>query len=215
MHCYVSGIQYSVELTVISGGGCSSSLKMVNLVTVFNSPDAAFTIYPQPADILSPTIQFTSQASDPYGIVQWVWSFGDQSDGTSNLQNPTHTYLDTGRYCAQLVVTDKNGCMDTATNCLVINPLFNLYIPDAFSPNGDGLNDVFEVKGRYIKNYEMEIFDRWGQEIFQSNDINIGWNGKANSNSTIYQAGTYAYSIIVTDTQNKQHTYVGSVAVMK
>ena len=103
---------------------------------------------------------------------------------------------------------DAHGCTDTATSCLVINPSFNLYIPSAFSPNGDGKNEVFQPKGQYIKSFEMYIFDRWGAQIYHSTDITKGWNGTVGG-STMAQEDTYVYKILVTDSQNKSHSYVG------
>ncbi len=215
VYCYVKGGVYSVGLTVISDTGCSASLQIANLISVYTSPVAAFAISPQPTTILSPTIQFTDQSQDTNKIAVWAWTFGDANDSINQQQNPVHTYGDTGRYCVQLAVTNEIGCSDTITNCLVIDPLFTLYIPDAFSPDGDGLNDVFMVKGKYVKGFEMDIFNRWGVDIFHSDDINEGWNGVAKGGSAISQADTYVYKILVTDDQNKQHSYVGTIVLVK
>jgi len=88
--------------------------------------------------------------------------FGDRSDSSSNQQNPTHTYHDTGMYCVNLTVMSREGCTDTTTNCLIIEPDFKLYIPSAFTPNQDGRNETFQPVGQYVKNFEMYIFNRWG-----------------------------------------------------
>jgi gliding motility-associated-like protein len=204
-----------VGLTAVSDSGCSSTLSELNLITVYTHPNAAFTMSPNPATIIAPTVQFTDQSTDAYGIAYWWWTFGEAGDTTSNLQNPTHTYQDTGTYCAQEVVMNIHGCTDTVTNCLEVNPVFNLYIPSAFSPNGDGKNDVFRPVGQYIKNYEMYIFDRWGMELFHTLDIANGWDGSVKGGSTVSQEDTYVYKINVTDSQNKQHSFIGNVTIIK
>ncbi len=214
--CYPSSGNYSVGLTVTSDSGCSATLTKLSIINVYNHPNASFSLSPQPATIISPTIQFTDQSSSQYGLSYWWWTFGDGSgDATINLQNPSHTYGDTGSYCARMIVMDVHGCTDTATNCLIIDPVFNLYIPDAFSPNGDGKNEVFQPVGQYIKTFEMYIFDRWGMQLFHTTDINNGWTGKVKGGSLISQEDTYVYKIYVIDSKNKSHSYVGNVTLLK
>ena len=214
-YCYPANGAYDVSLTVTSDSGCSATLNKAKLIKAFAPPVAAFSFSPQAASILAPTIQFTDNSKDTYNIMYWSWNFGDGTDSNSNIQNPAHTYKDTGTYCTNLAIMDIHGCTDTATNCLVINPVFNLYIPSAFSPNGDGKNEVFQPKGQFIKSFEMYIFDRWGMQLFHTGDITKGWNGTVNGGSTVAQEDTYEYKILVTDSQNKQHTYVGNVSLIK
>jgi len=215
IYCYSKAGKYSVNLTVLTNAGCSSSLDVNNYITTYSRPDASFTTSPKPATIVDPTIRFINQSTDRYGIVQWFWTFGDQTDSASGQQNPVHTYQDTGTYCTTLVATNSNGCADTTTNCLVIEPAFTLYIPDAFSPNGDGKNDIFLPKGQYVKGYEMYIFDRWGQQIFHTNNINEGWNGRINNGGATCQEDIYVYLITAYDSRNQKHTYTGSLNLVK
>jgi gliding motility-associated-like protein len=213
IYCYQKPGTYSVKITTTSDSGCSSALLELNYITVYNNPNANFTASPQPTTILQPTIQFTDISTDLYGIAAWSWNFGNGNDSGSQLQNPTYTYQDTGTYCPELIVINIHGCADSVMNCLVIEPLFTLYIPSAFSPNGDGLNDVFETKGNDIKSFEMYVFDRWGTEIFHSMDIKNGWNGTYKN--SICQEDSYAYVITVYDGKNTKHAYTGSVLLLK
>jgi len=213
VYCYPSTGIYSVGLTVTSDSGCSATLKKDNYITVYSNPVARFTASPQPTTILNPTIQFTDASTDAYGIAEWNWTFGDGSDSASHNRNPDYTYRDTGRYCPTLAVMNIHGCTDTITNCLVINPMFTLYIPSAFTPNANGLNNVFEAKGSYIRSFEMYIFDRWGVELFHSTDINNGWNGTL-KNITC-QEDAYVYVITVYDNENTKHSYTGTVNLLK
>ncbi len=189
-------------------------LKVVNLIKVYPSPNANFTYSPQPIDILNPLVQFTDLSTGKYPIIDWYWTFGDGGRFSTD-KNPEHLYSDTGTFCASLVVVDFHGCVDSITNCLVVNPLFTFYIPDAFTPNDDGINDVFMPKGTYIKDYEMYIFDRWGMQLFHSNEMTNGWNGMVKGGSTICQEDTYVYLINVTDTKGIQHSYTGKVNLIK
>jgi gliding motility-associated-like protein len=187
------------------------------MITVYTKPIANFIASPQPTDILSPAIQFTDKSIDASGIVYWGWNFGDNrgDSSISALENPSHTYADTGTFCVKLGIINPHGCVDTAIDCIVIDPIFALYIPSAFSPNGNGLNDVFMAKGNDVKTFEMYIFDRWGAELFHSTSINDGWPGTVNGGSSICQEDTYIYLIKVTDHKNKLHSYTGRVTLIK
>ncbi len=216
IYCYQDSGTFSVSLTVTSDSGCRSTLVKTNIVTVYPLPNANFTYSPDPVDISTPTVQFASTGnSSKYPLVYWHWAFGDGSDSTSYIKNPEHTYTDTGTYCVTLTVENQNGCLDSATNCLVVEPDFTLYIPNAFTPNQDGLNEVFIPKGTYVKDYDMYIFDRWEAQIFHSSDMKIGWNGEVNGTGAICQQGTYLYLIKVTDSRGKPHSYTGMVNLVK
>ncbi len=215
IYCYPKTGDYDVTLTIVSDSGCSATLNKIKYITVYSHPVAAFTMSPQPTTILESTIQFTDQSTDNYGLVYWIWNFGEQGDTTSYLRNPAHTYSDTGTYCPSLVVMNQHGCVDTTINCLVIDPIYTLYIPDAFTPNGNGINEIFMAKGNDIKTFEMYIFDRWGMQLYHGTDINDGWNGTAKSNGVICQEDTYVYLINATDHKNIKHTYIGKVNLIK
>jgi len=118
-------------------------------------------------------------------------------------------------YCTRLVVINTHGCRDTTTNCLAIAPIFNLYIPSAFSPNGDGKNDIFQPEGQYVKNFEMYIFNRQGEQVYHTIDISKGWNGGMKGGLKICPEDTYIYKISVTDAQNKNHEYTGQLTLLK
>jgi len=215
IYCYPNSGTFSVIHTAVADNGCSASLKIVQMITVYNAPVANFTYSPQMTSILEPTVQFTDSSTDAYGVVYRMWNFGDNTNSESLSKDLSHTYQDTGRYCPQLVVANDKGCLDTATNCLEVEPVFTLYIPSAFSPNGDGLNDVFAPKGKYIKSFEMYIFDRWGMELYHTTDINQGWNGTVKGGGAICQEDIYVYKILAVDFSNKQHSYVGNISLIK
>lgn len=216
-HCYQDTGNYSPQLTVVSNDGCSTALKIVGMISVFSRPVANFIYSPNPINELEPTVQFTDKSTDEYGITWWAWNFGDGSAlGPENsFENPSHLYPDTGAYCPKLVVTNNKGCVDTVVQCLPVEQIFTLYIPGAFSPNGDGLNEFFEPKGSDIKSFEMYIYDRWGMELYYTNDIHKGWNGRVKSVGPICQEDSYVYKIIALDFSDKQHSYIGEFTLIK
>ena len=216
-HCYTKPGIYSVSLTVTSSNGCKSSFTINNYITVYSHPVAYFTLSPQPTNIMNPTIYFADHSTDAYGIVNWFWQFGDGTDSTGVVRNPQHTYADTGKYCVNLQVTNTHGCVADTIECLEIEPFFVIYVPNAFTPNGNGVNDLFTAKGVGIIKYQMWIFDRWGQQIYYTTDIYGGWNGvvQGGSSGKEAQEDTYVWLIEVTDVFHKDHRYIGRVTLIK
>jgi len=203
-----SPVLYDVTLTAISNQSCSTSVTKPNYLTVFPLPVAQFTYYPQTTTILEPVINFNDHSINP---AHWFWDFGDGS-AISIIKNPNYTYQDTGRYYVQLLVENIYGCKDSTLSSVIIQPDWSIYIPNTFTPNGDGTNDTFTAKGYGILEYNMYIYDRWGDMIFTSNDMSKGWDGKMNGQ--LCQQDVYVYKIdIKTNTFMKKY-YVGRVTLL-
>jgi gliding motility-associated-like protein len=111
------------------------------------------------------------------GIINWSWYFDGTDSVNSNLRNPDHIFEKTGKFPVVLEITNKWGCKDTAISMMLVEEDFTLYVPDVFSRNGDGLNDIFLPKGTGIETFIMEIYDRWGERIFETSDFYHGWDG--------------------------------------
>jgi gliding motility-associated-like protein len=120
-------------------------------------------------------------------------------------------------YCVNLQVTNLHGCKADTTKCLEIEPFFVIYVPNAFTPNGNGVNDYFTAKGVGILTYEMWIFDRWGMQIFHTTSMTPGWDGKVQNGASgeIAEEDTYVWLIQVTDVFHKDHKYIGRVTLIK
>ncbi len=215
-HCYandsvISPAFYTPSFTVTSDSGCVSSLSKNNYITVYPNPTASFAVQPQTITIIDPLVSITNLST---GGNYWNWNFGDAA--TSAVFNPvSHTYLDTGAYSIMLITSTIYNCIDTAYQTIIIEPHFLFYIPNAFTPDGDGINDSFTGKGIFIKEFEMSIFDRWGNLIYKTSDINKPWDGKAGRGSEIAQADVYVYSVKVSDFKNAKHNYKGIVTLVR
>jgi gliding motility-associated-like protein len=215
-HCYTNDSVYlpnsfNVTLTVTSDSGCVISKTKNNYITVFPLPAANFTVQPATASIINPIITITDLS---IGANFWNWNFGNNE--TASTQNPdARAYADTGTYQITLIISTQYNCLDTAYQTIIIEPDFTFFIPNAFSPNNDGVNDTFTGQGLFIKTFEMTIFDRWGNLIYLTDDINKPWDGKANHGTEMAQQDVYVYNFNITDFKNKKHNYKGIVALVK
>ena len=169
-HPYSTAQNYSVSLIVTNSVGCKDTVKKV--VSVVMGPVGAFSINPSVVEALE-TASFTDLTTGPSTVVNWFWNFGDAS--ASNLQNPEHSYNGSGDFNVILVVKDINGCVDTVRKDISVVLLPD--VPTAFTPNGDGQNDFFLVRGGPFKTLNVRIYNNWGQLIFETNDQSVGWNG--------------------------------------
>jgi gliding motility-associated-like protein len=140
----------------------------------------------------SPEISFIDLST---GGTQGIWYFGDGTSAPYIAGNaPVHTYQDTGKYTVTLIFDNNSGCADTATAEVCIIPeKAGIYIPNAFSPNYDGINDLFLVKGTGVDVFSITIFDRWGNVVYTSEDIQAGWDGQVNGFGA--PEGVYVYLI--------------------
>jgi gliding motility-associated-like protein len=209
-HTYSSTGQYIVNVIVISPNGCKASADASVVITIYPTAVAGFTANPERATIINPVISFTDNSTE---TTQWRWDFGD--GGTSNSENPSHTYNAVGGYKVELFTNNSYGCADSIADSVFIMPDFRIFIPNAFTPDGDDLNDYFTAKGIGIEQFNMMIFDRWGNLIYTTEDINRGWNGTVNGGNKIAQEDTYVYKIQITDIFKEQHSYIGAVTLIK
>lgn len=210
---------YSIKLIAESNFGCRDSLEMTNYIESYPLPVADFDYTPKDASILDPIISFNDLSLG--NIAEWYWSFGDTLGGTlitdHNLY-PEYQYVDSGNYQVDLLVISDKGCVDTVVKIIRVNPEFIIYIPNAFTPNGDFVNNTFTPKGIGVnetKGYEFYIFDRWGNQIFKTTNWNEGWNGKFKNTGTRCMSDVYVYKINLEDVFGKKHQYYGQVSLVR
>ena len=196
--------------TATDANGCTDT--GIQLVNTLAPPTANFTSNAGQANVLEPNVEFYDASTTD--VVDWAWDFNNL--GSSTAQNPIFFFPGVGDYPVTLVVTNNYGCKDTVIGNIYIAEVKTLYIPDAFTPNRDGKNDVFMPKGILGDNdeFEMLIFNRWGQKLFVSNDINNGWNGTHKDNDALVDV--YIYKITVLDKiSDTSKVYIGRVSLIR
>jgi gliding motility-associated-like protein len=212
-HCYASG-NYNVTLKAVSDSGCVASSMQPNFVTVYPTPIANFNVTPSVIEITEPLIEVEDKSTGATAV-NYVFS-----DGT--LKNTANfTYLFTTDVAKTVFIMQKvvnsYGCRDSIVKQVDIKPAYVLYIPNAFTPNSDGLNDGFKALGIGIAQFKLQIFDRWGVLIFESDDINKAWdgsvNGKGDYDST--KEDVYVWKAEVTDVLKQHHDLIGHVTLVK
>jgi gliding motility-associated-like protein len=214
-HCYANTGYYDVVLTVTSNHGCVSTLTNPKMIHVFAIPVAEFTPTPNPASMLDTKVVLNNGSS--LDVVYWNYHFGDGDSISPNTSSPTHVYPDKAStsYVATLDVRNADGCVNHVEHIIEIGPEFTFYIPNAFTPDGDGVNDHFFGTGIGIVQYDLIIFDRWGNLIFHSEKLEDQWNGKANNGDEISQQDVFIWKVKLTDVFGKKHHYMGTVTLVK
>jgi gliding motility-associated-like protein len=206
---------YSITLQVTSNQGCQHSATLSNYITIHPRPRAAFGFSPPTTTILNPSISFIDSSMLS---VYTSWSFGDGSPLADDLDDYfTHTYQDTGSFIVTQTVISQFGCIDSVKQVIRVEPEWTIFIPSAFTPNGDGKNERFMAAGMGVKDFEMRIFDRWGNILSVINEFKdgAGWDGKDSSTNIECPQGVYVYEINLSDIKNKKHKYVGKVVLLK
>jgi len=107
----------------------------------------------------------------------------------------------------------ENGCIDSLIKCVRIDPNYTLFVPNAFTPNGDQINDRFTIVGTYIAEYSLVVMDRWGQVMFTSASLDSHWDGMYNGEDA--QEGVYTWQVKATDTSGKSHRKNGQVSLIR
>ena len=217
VHEFTQDGTFDVSLTITSAQGCSNTYTHPQMIIVFPVPVARFVAKPPFASIVKPQVIFTnlSELANTY-----LWSFGDGD--SSSIVNPMHWYSSLGSYLVQLIAITNKGCSDTVNSTIVIRDEYTFYAPTAISPDFDHCNDVFYVLGNGIstKNFELYIFDRWGEIIYETSQYDpehpekYGWNGSAKGDA-IVPVGSYTWMVKYYDGDNIQHNRSGVVNVIR
>ena len=185
---------YHVTLEVTNTEGCKNDTTYFNYVEIYDYPVAGFTSRPNPASILTPTVQFIDTSSQD--VVLFDWTFYDSTNtmiGNDYVQNPTYNFSGVveQQYYIELYVENQNGCSDTVYGTQIVEGEYAFFLPNSFTPNGDGVNDEFYPVGDKVSvdNYSFKVFNRWGEMVFSTNEFGTGWDGKYQNN----QVSTDAY----------------------
>ncbi len=197
-HLFGSIGSYTVTLIAANTGGCGGADTVTETIRVLPNPIANFTLAPTTPEPNVPTV-FTNKSIN---AVKYLWDFGDNT--TSTETDPVHQYRKTGTYRACLTAYSLSLCPSTLCREAPadIEPLIGL--PTAFSPNGDGENDILYVRGAAIATLDLKIFNRWGQLVFETNTQTKGWDGTFNGQPQPIDAYAYVLNATFIDGTAKQ-----------
>jgi gliding motility-associated-like protein len=196
---------FPVVFTVTSDSGCVAELTQDIVVLV--GPTADFTVNPMPALALEDIVFTDLSTGGPF--TNWFWDFGDGTGG--NDQHEIHQYQNGGMYDVTLEVTDSAGCRDATTQPLEIVLLPQL--PTAFTPNGDGENDVYIIRGGPFEATDFKIYNNWGQLVFATDDANVGWDGTFKGSDA--PLGVYTWTFTIKIAGNRTVIKEGDVTLIR
>jgi len=195
---------YSVGVTNFCGTDSAHFTVNVNTVTAGFTSSALNGVMPLP-------VNFTDTSSA--NATSWSWSFGD--GGTSVVENASHTYLTGGNYTVILTVKDSAGCISITKEVIDVTELPSwLVVPNVFSPNNDGVNDVFIVRSQGITQFDCKIYDRWGVEMIELTAPGMGWDGYTSGGGKAV-SGTYFYILHAKGDDGKVYDFNGFLMLIR
>ncbi len=194
---------YTLTVTNTTNGCSSTATVNVSQSIVTASFTANPTIGTSPLPV-----NFTDAST---GATGYNWTFGDGNSSTA--QNPNNTFNSSGSYTVTLIATD-GPCSDTATIVITVEDGLTLEIPNVFTPNGDITNDVFTIKSTGVKEIALQIFNRWGQKLYEFTGPKASWDGLTPSGAKAPE-GTYFYFVIATGFDNKEIKQNGTVNLFR
>lgn len=207
VHEYTSVGTYTVKLKVVDSMTCNISDSTTFTLTVRPRPTAGFTFSPVTPQENTPT----TYTNTSLNAISYKWFFGDGD--TSILTNPVHQFNATNDFNTCLIAYNEYGCADTS--CQIVSALVSplVAVPNAFSPNGDGVNDKVYVRGYAIGKMLFRIYNRWGQLVYESTDRHEGWDGKYKG--TLQPMDSYAYTLEIEFTDGSKATKKGDITLLR
>jgi gliding motility-associated-like protein len=179
---------YDVFIRITNPFGCTGERTFRSIVEIFEGPQAGFNVNPTELTSIESTVSIEDRS---IGAVGWQYNFNNEA--TFFLREPSYTIEDTGRVFIEQVVFRANGCTDTALIYLDVIPFTSFHLPNAFTPNGDGMNDEYKGVGvlEYMQNFRMTIWNRWGEKVFETTNPTNGWNGRKFNTGDPMEQGVY------------------------
>lgn len=203
---------YNIKLIVTSSFGCENTDTKENMIDVYPKPEAKFIASSQTVSIIKPIIYFDNLSS--YTDTSY-WDFGDGD--SSNARNPEHTYNAVETYTIKLIVASEHGCRDTTEGTITVKHEFTFYAPTAFTPCSDNANNTFIPVGEGIDpdNFQMIIYDRWGEKVFETFNIDHGWDGRIKKGKKLGESGVYTWMVIYKNLLGAKHEETGFITLIR
>lgn len=216
-HTFTQTGVYDVTLNQVSLNGCIGSTTVPAMIVINPDPVASFTVDRPIVNMIDPSTSFENTSQ---GAISYEWNFGDGSSADNSFE-PIHAFPSAaaGSYNVMLVAFSQFGCTDTTYADIILEESTIFYIPNSFTPNGDELNNTFNpvmYAGFDTQDYNIKIFDRWGELIFESFDASYGWDGDYGAGRGLAPGGTYTYKLVFnTPTKDEKKVIVGSVNLLR
>lgn len=208
-HTYALSGTFNVQLIMLDTGVCQAHDTAYTAVDVYPRTVADFDFNPL-LPFVGDNVQFTNLSTND---IAWSWDFGDGS--TSSLRDPVHAYADVGYYDVCLISYNQNSCNDSICKTIRVFEPRDLKIPTAFSPNGDGVNDVYYHYAKGFITANLRIYNRWGTLVFETDDLTVGWDGKWKGVEQDIAVFAYILTITFADNPNEPEIYSGNVTLVR
>ena len=215
-HYYNQNGFQTLTLTVTSIFGCVYVDTLENLFEVLPSPTADFNFSSNPTTIFETTISLQDKSS--FNVIDWQWISPGSTPTSSGIPNPVFMFPDgeLGTYPITLIVTTERGCIDTTTYLLNVIEDILFFAPNAFTPDGNELNQVWMpiISGIDIYDFELIIYNRWGEVIWENHDPSVGWDGTYRGLPMMNN--TYIWTAVVKSPfQDDRRTFKGSFTILR
>ena len=210
-HVYALPGNYTVTLEMSTGGYCVQDLATTQtaFVEVHPVPTAGFSIEPSLVDILEPMVQVEDLST---GAVQHYYNFGD--GGSSTDPSGPYIYQGAGAFDVTQTVINEYGCTATAQGQVGVNGTL-FYAPNSFTPNNDGVNDIWKPTATGLAAYKCKVYNRWGEVVFETTDPQMGWPGNVKGSDYYAPDGIYLYDVYLEDQLRIPFTYSGQIQVVR
>lgn len=206
---------YDVKLVVVSPAGCVDSLSVNNFLEVYALPEARFTYTPNPTTVLNTEVKFQNGTT---GAVSYQWTFEDGLPAYSSLTNPTVNFPEgiVDVYDVEMIAYTEFGCTDTVLKRIRVQPEVLIFAPNSFTPDNDSYNEVWKVHllGVDVYNVTIEVFNRWGEQVWESHDIEYGWDGTYGGKPV--PTGSYIWKVSAADRlTDGKYEWQGHVTILR
>ncbi len=211
-HTYYDTGFFDVKLQITTPLGCYTEKFFDDLIEILPPPVVGFDFNPKNPDNFNPVVFFADSSKH---AAQWEWFVNDRL--VANVPDFSYKFPDTGFHEVTLIITHKEKCQDTLTQIIDVTPKVTFHMPTAFSPNGDSVNDLFKGAGVLlgVTNYRFEIWNRWGQLIFETDDPEAGWDGRVNNSLEFASSGIYVCKVKFDKPRGVPFEYKGFVSVIR
>ena len=210
-HCFQDSGRYTLMVEAVSDQGCITIDTFQNFIQIYPAPIAIATVDEEVKRIRTAKFKFENLSLE---IDSLNWIFEEEIVGTT--EDYYFTLQDTGIFIMNLEVFNSYGCVDTTDISVRVTPEFYAYFPNSFTPNDDGMNDNwFPVIGYGLKSYQLFIFNRWGELIFETDNYEEHWDGFQNNSDKKAQDGVYTCKSVIIDDLDKEHVFIGHISLVE